>query len=212
MNYTKTIREYCLNNKGSIFDMSYEYERHFSMVPYKTFCKILNRLEEEGTIKTTSKGIYSINCDNDNEDSILNFYANDESGLVVGYKLYNDLGITNHQESPIVIYTNTMNTTVKKIGDKYRLELFDLIMFDEHIKKLIICLELIENKNKIIDADLFKLASILMDYLQDYHDIDLEMILNKHKYQYSTLISLEELLTKLNIKNRVIDIAREYLK
>ena len=105
-----------------------------------------------------------------------------------------------------------MNTTVKNIGDKYRLELFDLIMFDEHIKKLIICLELIQNKIIIIDVDLFKLASILMDYLQDYHDIDLEMILNKHKYQYSTLISLEELLTKLNIKNRVMDIALEYLK
>lgn len=184
----------------------------FLWFPFKTFCKILNRLEEEGIIKTTSKGIYSINCDNDNEDSILNFYTNDESGLVVGYKLYNDLGITTHQESPIVIYTNAMNTTVKNIGDKYRLELFDLIMFDEHIKKLIICLELIQNKIKIIDVDLFKLASILMDYLQDYHDIDLEMILNKHKYQYSTLISLEELLTKLNIKNRVMDIAREYLK
>ena len=50
MNYTKTIREYC-QNKGMIFDMSYELKKHFSIVPYRTFCKILSRLEEEGILK-----------------------------------------------------------------------------------------------------------------------------------------------------------------
>ena len=51
MNYSKTIREYCLKNPGMVFDMSYEREQHFSMVPYKTFCKILSRSEAEGIIK-----------------------------------------------------------------------------------------------------------------------------------------------------------------
>lgn len=59
MNYSKTIREYCQKNPGMVFDMSYERERHFPMVPYRTFCKILSRIEAEGIIRTYSKGIYN---------------------------------------------------------------------------------------------------------------------------------------------------------
>ena len=70
MNYSKTIREYCMQNPGMIFDMSYEHKKHFEMVPYRTFCKILNRIEEEGIIKTYSKGIYIINADKYKASSI----------------------------------------------------------------------------------------------------------------------------------------------
>jgi predicted transcriptional regulator of viral defense system len=92
MNYSKTIREYCLKNPGMVFDMSYERKNHFEMVPYKTFCKILSRLEE-GILKTYSKGVYLINSDKEAEDPIIAFYANDCSDMVVGYKMYNDLGV-----------------------------------------------------------------------------------------------------------------------
>lgn len=212
MNYTKTIREYCLNKKGDMFDMSYEHENHFNMVPYKTFCKILNRLEDEGIVTLYSKGLYSINSNENGVDSVISFYANDDTGMVVGYKLYNDLGISTHQELPIVIFTNAMETTTKNIGDKYRLERFDLIMFNESFRKLITCLELIENMNKIIDIDAGVFGSTIIDYLQGYIDLDLELILEHHKYQYSTLVTLEDYLTKLNIKNRVIDIAKKYCR
>ena len=206
MNYSKTIREYCLKNPGMVFDMSYERKNHFEMVPYKTFCKILSRLEEEGILKTYSKGVYLINSDKETEDPIIAFYANECSGMVVGYKMYNDLGITTHTEKPIVIYTNAMDTTTKNIGDDYRLVLFESLM-DECIKKLIICLELIENKNDIIDRDLYRMNEILIDYLQDYSDSALEEILESHKYQYSTIVTLDECLKNLKIKNHAIDIA-----
>lgn len=40
MNYTKTIKEFCLQNKGNIFDVQCEMETRFTMVPYKTVLKI----------------------------------------------------------------------------------------------------------------------------------------------------------------------------
>ena len=89
MNYSKTIREYCLQNPGMIFDMSYEHKKHFEMVPYRTFCKILNRIEEEGIIRTYSKGIYIINAENMEEDPVIAFYASKGVGMVVGYYMYN---------------------------------------------------------------------------------------------------------------------------
>ena len=56
MIYTKAVREYCLQNEGIVFDISKEYKNHFSMMPYKTFCKILGRLEEEGILVRESHG------------------------------------------------------------------------------------------------------------------------------------------------------------
>lgn len=206
MNYSKTIREYCLKNPGMVFDMSYERKNHFEMVPYKTFCKILSRLEDEGILKTYSKGVYLINSDKETEDPIIAFYANGCSGMVVGYKMYNDLGITSHNEKPIIIYTRAMDTTTKNIGDDYKLVLFDMFM-GEATKKLIVCLELIENRNNIIGLDLFKMNEVIIEYVKSYSNMALEDILKCHKYQYSTIVTLDECLKNLKIKNHAIDIA-----
>ena len=207
MNYSKTIREYCKQNPGMVFDMSYEHHKHFEMVPYKTFCKILSRIEEEGIFKPYSKGIYIISSDNMSEDPVIAFYANENTGVVVGYKMYNDFGVTDHFEKPIVIYTNAMETTTKNIGDDYKLVLFDAYI-DDHIKKLIISLELIENRTKIINRNLYRINEILIDYLQDYHNDYLETILKNHRYLLSTIYTLEELLNNLHIKNNANEIAR----
>ena len=66
--------------------------------------------------------------------------------------------------------------------------------------------------NKIIDIDAGIFGLTIIDCLQCYIDLDVELILEHHKYQYSTLVTLEDYLTKLNIKNRVIDIAKKYCR
>lgn len=209
MNYSRTIREYCLQNPGMMFDMSYEHKKHFEIVPYRTFCKILSRLEDEGILKPYSKGLYIINSGNIKEDPVIAFYANENTGLVVGYKLYNDLGITEHAEKPIVIFTNAMETTTKNIGNDYKLILFDA-MFDDNIKKLIICLELIENGRKIIDYDLKRIYEVIQDYLQYYDNFSFETIVENIRYSLSTIATLDELLSKLHVPNRVMEIAKKY--
>nr|HOF27308.1 hypothetical protein [Clostridia bacterium]HOR90456.1 hypothetical protein [Clostridia bacterium]HPL08803.1 hypothetical protein [Clostridia bacterium] len=64
MNYTKTIRNYCQQNEGHIFDSQQMFRDFFSMVPYKTFIKILNRLEDENILSSVSKGVYLFNPNN----------------------------------------------------------------------------------------------------------------------------------------------------
>lgn len=209
MNYSRTIREYCLQNPGMLFDMSYEHKKHFEMVPYRTFCKILSRLEDEGILKPYSKGLYIISSDNIKEDPVIAFYANENTGLVVGYKMYNEFGITEHTEKPIVIYTNAMETTTKNIGDDYKLILFDE-MFDDHIKKLIICLELIQNGRNIIDYDLKRIYEVLQDYLQYYDDFSFRTIVKNIRYSLSTIATLDELLSKLHVPNMALEIAKKY--
>ncbi len=211
MNYTKTIRNYCLNNPGKAFDVSYEYKNHYYMMQYKTFCKILNRLEDEGIITTYSKGIYLINSDWVKEDPVLSFYANDETGMVIGYQMYHDLGIIKYTEGPVEILTNAMQTTTKNVGDGYKLILFKGF-FDKFVKKLIVALEIIENSRNIVDLDWFKMNKTLIMHLQYYKDYAFENILNNRSYSLSTIYTLEEYLKDLQIENKVLEIAKEYFK
>ena len=60
MNYTNQVREYCGKHSKGLIDISVVRNTVFADIPYKTLLKIFNRLEEEGIVKTVSKGVYSI--------------------------------------------------------------------------------------------------------------------------------------------------------
>ena len=159
-------------------------------------------------IKTYSKGIYLINSDWVKEDPVLSFYANDETGMVIGYQMYHDLGVTKYIDGPIEILTNAMETTTKNIGDDYKLILFKGY-FDKYVKKLIVALELIEHNREIIDIEWFKMNKVLIMHLQYYKDNAFENIINNRSYSLSTIYTLEEYLKDLQIENKVLEIAKK---
>ena len=209
MNFSKTIREYCKQNKGKVFDVSYERTHHFEMIPYKTLLKILNRLEDEKIITTYSKGIYLINSDEAlKEDPIISYYASEFNGVVVGYYLYNKYEIISYKEKPTIIYTNAMETSTKNIGDDYKLIRFD-VKFGKYTTPLIEALEIIENKASIVDCDLVKAGQVLINLLENYLDLFFEDIIKAHKYKYSTICSLENILKSMNKNNKVIEIFKK---
>lgn len=113
VNYTKQIREYCKMNNNAIIDVSIAKNTVFADIPYKTLLKIFNRLEEEGIVTTVSKGVYSIGKKMIDERKILSEYTNNSNGMVVGYKLFNDLGLTAYTDKKIEIYTNAITTKQK---------------------------------------------------------------------------------------------------
>lgn len=104
------VREYCKNNGGAIFDVSKLKNIEFAEVPYKTLLKILNRLEEEGLLKPVSKGVYFIGEKSVDEELIFDEYVDDGKGMLVGYQLFNDVGISNYVDCKIEIYTNNIKS------------------------------------------------------------------------------------------------------
>ena len=86
MNYTKTLREFCIQNQGRLFDVQYEQNHRFSLIPYKTLLKILNRLEDEKIVSSIAKGVYIVNSDQhiDIDNAIKEYYHNQYIDLMVG--------------------------------------------------------------------------------------------------------------------------------
>lgn len=137
MNYTKTIREFCLKNRNTLFDVSYMEADYFSMVPYKTLLRILNRLVEEKILLPVSKGVYYIQGDKpfDLEKAVKEYYVDNNHGMFVGYKMYNDLLISDHVSDTVEIYTDRIGAAHKNIGN-YHLTHVNLV-FDDYTKRLI---------------------------------------------------------------------------
>ena len=203
MIYTKQAREYCGKSSKELIDISVVRNTVFADIPYKTLLKIFNRLEEEGIVKTVSKGVYSIGKKKIDERKILSDYTSNGKGMVVGYSLFNKIGLTLYQDERIVIYTNVIMTEQKSIGNLL-LKKVDLIFTDEIID-LVSLLEILDVGFGIRGGDYLTYRNVVELLAKTYTDDNFKQVIGAIRYKYSTIIKLHELLTRLNIKNACLD-------
>ena len=204
MNYTKFVREYCKNNSGTFFDVSKLKDIEFAEVPYKTLLKILNRLEEEGLLKSVSKGVYFIGEKPVDEELIFDEYVDDRKGMFVGYQLFNDVGISDYVDCKIEIYTNNIKSKQKSVG-QYLLKRVDL-EFDDDIVDLVALLEIIGTGYSMKGCDFMAYKKTVDILLKSYSDSSFEKIVKAIHYKYSTIKQLSELLESNSIDNNCVDI------
>lgn len=208
MNYTKTLKEFCLQNKGKIFDVQYQLETRFSLVPYKTLLKILNRLEAEEVVIKISKGVYLVNGrDVDKDIAIMEYYVEHFSGMLIDTAMYNYYDISVDNAEVVEIYTNRITSNHKTIG-KYLLTKFNIRFYDE-VKGLITSLELIEKVNSIKEIDYIRYNEEREYGLSCYSDTIFKEIVLNHRYRYATIATLDILLDKHDIKNNALKIYKE---
>jgi hypothetical protein len=210
MNYTQTLREFCSQNQGHIFDVQYEQNHRFSLVPYKTLLKILNRLEKEKIVSSIAKGVYLVNSDQeiDIDKAIKEYYVNYFSGMMIGKALYNYYDIGDLDEDIIEIYTNKIISNNKSIG-KYHLMKFDTYFYDE-VVRLVTALELIEKVSTIKDINYIRYNEEKEAGVNSYTDEIFKVIITHHNYKYSTIATLDGLLSKLSIENKALLIYKEH--
>ncbi|SUT90306.1 Uncharacterised protein [Acholeplasma oculi] len=212
MNYTKTLREFCIQNQGRLFDVQYEQTHRFSLIPYKTLLKILNRLEDEKIVSSITKGVYIVNSDQhiDIDNAIKEYYADHFSGMMIGRAMYNYYDIGDQDDDTIQIYTNKIVSNNKSIN-KYHLIKFNTFFYDE-VVSLITALELIEKVGSIKDIDYIRYHEEKESGIKSYSDEIIKEIITHHPYKYSTITTLDELLNRYSIKNNLINIYKENYK
>lgn len=204
MNYTKQAREYCEKHVNSLVDISIVRDSVFADIPYKTLLKIFNRLEDDGIVQTVSKGLYSVGNKVVNNKLILSQYTKNGKGMVVGYTLFNSIGLTATQEDRIVIFTNAIANKQKTIGN-ILLKRVDLEFTDEIID-LISLLEIINVGFSMKGADYLSYKRTVELLALSYSDDNFRKVIKAIRYMYSTVLKLSELLARLNIENSCLDI------
>lgn len=191
-NYTKKIREYCQRHNGSLLDVSKIKNEEFSEVPYKTLLKILNRLEDEGIIRSVSKGVYYIGEKVVSDEMILSEYTDEGRGMIIGYTLFNNIGLSSYEDDKVEIYTNAIGTQHKTIGN-FVLKYVDLY-FDDSIIDLVSLLEILDAGYSIKDCYFEVYTKIVEMFAQSYSDEVFKRIVNAIRYKYSTIERLSDLL------------------
>ena len=206
MNYTKTLRNYCLQNPGKLFDVGFMAEKYFSMIPYKSYLKILNRLQDENILTLVSKGIYLIG-EGDVDEAILHCYMDNCNGVTVGRQMLYEQGIVSQPPEVIEIRTRGISSKHKTVG-KYRLTYTNLF-FDEPEKNLIRILDIIEIAHTLSADEQVACVQFLKENLSGYNEFRLEDVLRAIRYSYATIITLDTMLTAAKIKNNVIRIYKK---
>lgn len=209
MNYTKTLREFCKQKQRHIFDVQYEQNHRFSLVPYKTLLKILNRLEEEQIVSSISKGVYIVHSDDelDIDKAIKDYYVDYFSGMMIGKALYNYFDIGDQDGDIIEIYTNKIISNNKTVR-KYHLIKFDTYFYDE-VVRLVTTLELIEKVSSIKDINYIRYNEEKESGVKSYTDEIFKEIITNRRYKYSTIATLDELLHRFSIENNALRIYKE---
>lgn len=205
MTYTKQVREYCENHKGTIIDVSKVKDEKFAEIPYKTLLKILNRLEEEKIVTSVSKGVYSIGkLKSGNQPNVLKQYIGNGRGMVVGGILYQGMGLSSYHPLVTEIYTNAMTSEHKNIG-RFHLTRVNL-EFTDSIVNLIVLLELIRDGYNIKGSNFFTLNATIDDLLSCYSDNLFEKIISEIHYPYAMAHSLHKNLEEKHIPNNCLEI------
>ena len=204
MNYTKQVREYCEKHVNSLVDISIVRDSVFADIAYKTLLKIFNRLEDDGIVHTVSKGLYGVGNKVVNNKRILSQYTKNGKGMVVGYTLFNSIGLTATQEDKIVIFTNAIANKQKTIGN-ILLKRVDLEFTDEIID-LISLLEIIDVGFSMKGADYLSYKRTVELLVLTYSDENFKKVNDAIRYKYSTIEKLSELLNRLGMRNSCLAI------
>ena len=177
---------------------------YFAVIPRKTLLKILSRLTDEGLLLSVSKGVFYIQGEKpfDLDRAVEDYYINGNHGMFVGYKMYNDLLVSDYTDGTIEIYTNRIGAAHKTVG-KYHLTYADVV-FDNYAKQLIQTLELTEHFTKIIDLDYIRLYNVRQSGIRNYLDYDIDRVTKAIPYQRSTLVTFDRLMKEAGFSGHVL--------
>ncbi|UUM12896.1 DUF6088 family protein [Proteiniclasticum sp. QWL-01] len=191
-------------NSRRVFD-----EVHKCGVTPAAFHKNLSRMAEAGVVYKVSKGLYckpkqtrfgSLNSD---ENQIIEYFLGKKQtkGVLLGYRLYNQLGLTTQLAKSILIYSNKTDYTQSKV--QHILIRKSNLTFSEPVKSLIQLLDVLEHLKEIQDIQTNQLQEYIKSTIVKYEDKYLEKILKDISFKKSTLAALKAILDNEKVNHNL---------
>lgn len=164
----------------------------------ENFYKVLERLVTKKQLVRLSKGIYSrpqktrFGFLAPSEQDIIDFFTEANSGMLIGYYLYNHLQLTTQISKTYHILTN--NAHSKSTINNILLKEYDLI-FTEEVKRHLAMLEVLTSVDVIQDLNEKRFIKYCEEFaMYHYDDQLLDDILDKVKYKKRTINFLKLIL------------------
>jgi len=177
-----------------------------SGVPETAFFKALERMIRQNALVRISKGIYCrpkktrFGVIQANEKAIIQYFTgNNKNGMIIGYRLYNNKGLTTQISKTTELYSNLITEENKMVRN---ISIFKLNMqMEESTVKMIEAMEILQNCKQIEDLNSRVFASYLKKTADNYSNEAAMEVLGRMKYKKSTIAFLENILNHYGVKN-----------
>ena len=126
------------------------------------------------------------------EKEIIAAFTQNDTGMVVGYALYNKLSLTTQVSKNIQIYTSSLDEQKKQIGNVF-LQKYDMI-FSPEVVHVVAILEVLQNYNKIEDLNELQFQRLCADFAHQYDEKVCEYVLSNIPYSEQTVARLKAIL------------------
>jgi hypothetical protein len=182
-------------------------EKYSSLMSEAAFAQAVSRLYRSGEIERVSKGVYCRPKKTQfgkilpSEREIIEWFTEGDSGVVVGYGLYNLLGVTTQISKKQMVYSSLPDEQLKQIGNvtirKYDLE------YTHEIKSMIQMMELLHHYKEIQDINVSALSRCTAKLAGEYSEEAFEAVQGSICYPKWTVAFLREVLNYHNIPNNL---------
>ncbi|MBO4770121.1 MAG: hypothetical protein J5563_05000 [Clostridia bacterium] len=182
------------------------YRKKFSNIMSEAaFAQTISRLAKKGEIRRVSKGIYcrprksrfGIVPPSDRE--IADIYTGRSDGMIVGYGLYNSLGISTQISKRLTAYSALADEQVKQIG-AVTIHRYDL-KYTDQVKSIISLMEILHHYYEIQDIDHSAFIRSVQALSKNYSDSAFVRVQKAIGYPKRTVAFLRDALNYYQIPN-----------
>ena len=182
-------------------------EKFSNYISEIAFSKLISRLYISGELERVAKGIY---CKTNvskygkvplSEKEIVDAYTKNDSGISVGYQLYNYLGVTTQVSKKYLVYSSLAEKQNINIGN-VNIKKYNLI-YNNKTKSIIYLLELLYNYGNIQDINISSYISEIKKLSKEYDENVFEVVQKEIRYPKWTIAFLHEILNHYQIPNNL---------
>ena len=191
--------------ENTVIEANTIYELFADDITEAAFYKTLERFCKNGSLAHLAKGLYYKPKKSRfgnlpiGEREIVAHYIKNQGGLVVGYKLYNKMGLTTQIGKQTEVFSNRISGQRKTVQNVVIRNIScDL---NEERAAVIETLEILQNYSKIEDIDNKALIAYMEKFAGSYSDNAAIYVIEHMKYKKSTIAFLESFLNYLQVRN-----------
>ena len=174
-------------------------------VSEESYYKTLERMCKSGELVKIAKGTYHLPKKGKygivppSEKEIISAFTENETGTVIGYSLYNSLGLTTQIAKTVTVMSNSLESFTKTIRN-ITVHQVD-IQYSKEIESIIHCLEVLQNYYTIQDMNYSAFIKYAECFAKTYNEEALKVVLSNMKYKKSTISFLHEILNYYQVNN-----------
>ena len=170
-----------------------------------TYYKTLERMSKAGKLNKAAKGVYYLPKNSRfgpvplSEEDIILAFTKENTGTVVGYSLYNQLGLTTQIPKITKVLSASLETQTKTIQNVA--VFYSPLWFSREVEYMVHTLDVLQNLGQIQDLNRHALISYCEIMAETYDQSVFDEVITKQKYSKSTIAFLQSILNFYNKEN-----------